>query len=305
MKCKCLVSDRMFGNKAIAGVTTLIILVAALLVAVVSTIYYIGAGAALEQSAFTVSERSKAHLTRKFMIEELSSDYISNGRIRDFEMTIKLMATSDPLPLEKLELVIQTKNESVSLSYRNGTTAKGPRGYKTFGKEFVGYVSLTSNYTFEGDLDDDALADYVTMSSSGAINIDFSSAQTYTIPAAGCAGAWHTVFSSVRPSISQVAEIYLDGYCGGLELPENATFVITPANYGRGYYAAEYLKRSDKRHLDGRVSRGDIVKLYFEMIEDLEIGDEVTITLLPSEGNPTEKRLVIPESYATGRYFFD
>jgi len=293
-------------KKGISGITIIIILIATLLIAVISSLFIIQTGFTLEQKAVATSGRASHHLTNKLMIDEVGSSFDSNGYLRDFFLIAQPLPSSDRIDLLNLDLIVQTPNESVVLSYRvNGTMIEGNDGYNTWSTDEVGFVNRTVNFTLDVDYDDDGADDVVTMNNIGLLTIDFSSESSYTLDQVECIGADEMEFFDEEVQDDEIESILFKGYCGNGRLPENVTFTITPAKFGRGYYSLEYLQTQEPDHLDGKISKGDMVRIYFETLQDIGLNTEITLILNPSDGNPTEKRIYIPSEAVVGNIFFD
>jgi archaellin len=293
-------------KRGISGITIIIILIALLLIAVVSSLILIETGFTLEQKAISTSDKASKHLSNKIVIDEVSSTFDSQGRLHDFQLIMQPLPSSERLDLTNLDLVIQTQNESIVLQYRpNGTTTEGNTGYSTWGLEEIGFLNSTQNFTLDIDYDDDGYDDYLQIDNAGRFVFNYSTAAPYTLQQVECLGAREFEFIELDVNDAQIESLLFSGYCGNLSLWNNVTFQIRPTRYGRGYYSIEYMQQVDRDHIDGKVSKGDIIKVYFETLEPIGLNNEITIILDPADGNPTEKRIYVPSQSHVGNIFFD
>jgi archaellin len=293
-------------KKGISGITIIIMLIAILLIAVVSSLILLETGFTLEQKAIATSDKASRHLTNMLVIDEVGSRFDSAGYLNEFFVIAQPLPSTERLDLNNLDIIFQTNNESIVLQYRdNGTSNNGNDGYNTWGFEEIGFLNTTVNYTLDIDFDDDGKDDNVTMDSFGRLIFDFSTSSSYTLPQVECLGDRELEFIDIEPNTDEIDSIHFLGYCGNLSLWNNVSFTVKPTRYGRGYYSVEYLQRVDRDHIDGKISRGNILKFSFETINPIGINSDITIILNPADGNPTEERIYVPSQANVGNIFFD
>ena len=294
------------NKKAISGISIMIILIASILIAVISSIFLLETSFLFEQKSHDTAKKTSNHLSNKIFIDEVSSEFRDDGTLLDFALIVQLLPSSERINFDSLELMVQTPNESIVISYReNGIPVKGNTGFKTLRTEEIGAFNTTHPFVLGSDLDDDRIDDQVAIDNNGLVKVEYSGGGSYTIPQLACSGPVLPKYRSVNPGDGFTGHILFDGSCGNLRVTESVDFVLTPEKRGRGYYAIQYLQQSENHHLEGRLSNGDIAKIFFEMIEPLPVDTPITIVLTPADGNPTEKRIIIPSYAHLGKIFFD
>ncbi len=294
------------NKKGISGITILIILIAGILFAVIGSLFILETSYTLEQKAQSTSKKATTNLANKLFIDEVGAQFNEDGTLLNFTMMVQLLPSSDRLSLEYLDIVVQTPNDSIVLTYKdNGTITEGNSGFNTFRTEEVGFVNATTPFILDGDYDDDRLDDMITIDSNGYVHVNYSSGTSYMLNQIRCDGTPKTKYAVLEPNDGNIDTIIFDGYCGNTTILDSVTFQIVPERYGRGYFTIEYLQQSQRDHLDGKISKGDIIRIYFELMEPIGVDTPITITLTPADGNPTEKRIMIPSQSSIGNIFFN
>lgn len=78
---------------------------------------------------------------------------------------------------------------------------------------------------------------------------------------------------------------------------EGVTLLLTPENSGNGVYSIEYLQ-SSRDHRAGRLTTGEIAKIYFATPQPLGGDELVSIVLTPKVGNTLKNEFVTPDVLA-------
>jgi hypothetical protein len=76
-------------------------------------------------------------------------------------------------------------------------------------------------------------------------------------------------------------------------IDEDVTFTVTPAQINKGYFVAEYVKRSEK-YQPGVMFDGDMVRLHYELPAPLIEDEEVHIILVTHAGTTTDTIFYMP-----------
>ncbi len=76
-------------------------------------------------------------------------------------------------------------------------------------------------------------------------------------------------------------------------IDEPVTFKVIPQNIGHGYYTIEYVQRGSNSE-DGRISPGDIIRLYYESPRAIGEDEKVIISLIPKAGSITRSEFYTP-----------
>ncbi|MGM5481957.1 MAG: hypothetical protein ACQESF_00700 [Nanobdellota archaeon] len=122
----------MWGKTGATGIGILIVLLAFLLVAAVAASVLILNSGELQKDSISTASSARKQVTTGVDLVDLSARDARDGTIEDFRYLVKLNPGAEPIDLEKVILYVNTHNETLRLTYREGVCQGDPaNGYYT------------------------------------------------------------------------------------------------------------------------------------------------------------------------------
>lgn len=303
-------------KKAEMGIGTLIIFIALLLVAAIAAGVLIQTSGSLQEKALTTGDQAKGQIATNVRVVEVSATDGSDGKLNDFFQIVKLAPGSDAIKISQTLFTLNSFDMTGTLKYRgvNGSCVRSNTGYNTWNLEDLGgdapssiINDSTANYSLAEDYDDDGVDDTLSINSTGAIIIDFSSGTDVIVPSTDvdCTGVGNsTDYALVTYSSSdEISSILFNVTCQNNTIfLSNSTINITPKNLGQGYFAVEYLQRG-ANPVVGNLQRGDVIKMCYEAPKNIGEDEKIRLNFIPKIGTPTLTEFITPEVVSTERVY--
>jgi flagellin FlaB len=195
------VSD-LVNKKAEAGIGTLIIFIAMILVAAIAASVLIQTATSLQNKALLTGTRAEDQISTSMQVVSVYAEDGSSGdNLKEFYAKLKLAPGSDPVKLNGTLVVFDTESNTTNLQYDSGITcATGSSSYTNgkFGVRSLVLGTSTPQYLNRGDV--------VEICFSSPENVSTNKAFTLTlIPQVGT----QTVVESVTPDVINDKREYL------------------------------------------------------------------------------------------------
>lgn len=272
-------------KKGEIGISTLLLMIATILIVLVFLGIYLSTTNKLESQAYKTSEKTENSITTKVTANELASTY-EGSKLQQFDVVIKPVPGSEQIYLDNLVIIVTTPDEKTTLTYNGTTTTHSAGGYYTLGVETYDVPSTLSD-----DIDMDGQADSLSVDANNNAVLELSTEGDLTL--GNCSD--NTTFSALDISSSSV-----DSFTGTCVAGAVANVTITPANEGTGYYTTQHLIQASD-HLQGRITRGEVIKVYFETQNKLETDIIGSIRFILKSGSETELGFATPDVPRVGR----
>jgi archaellin len=118
------------GNAGSMGISTLIILIAVILTAVLATVVLFGSSSRLQTRALDRGKKAKESLGSSFNVMNVMGSDGSDGSIEDFMILMKLQAGSEPISLNYTIISASSSTWHQTMEYNgSGTSAVGTTMY--------------------------------------------------------------------------------------------------------------------------------------------------------------------------------
>lgn len=273
----------MFKKRAEMGISTMIILIAGILIVSLICGLYLYTTHKFESESYKTTDKTSKYVSTKVTLSDIQSTYYNTSYIKNITGIINI-ETSEPVKLGDLSIHIKTSYSSSTIEYGNGSLTHNADGFYT---RFIETYTVPS--TLLDDWDDDRQADVIYAQGS-TVRLNLSSGPRLTL--GQCSTP--TTFISTISTNEYVNEV--SAICIGSIVSQ---VTLTPTYTGKGFYSIEYLKQSN-HFLDGMLNSGDMVKIYFELAEPLGTEELVTITLIPKVGTATEIMFITPDTPSIG-----
>lgn len=277
----------MRGKSGEIGISGIILLISALLISTFIIVVIVTSSIELESEASQNSAKTQKYISTKITLSDLSSTYSKEGKLQNITGLVKIDPGSESITVGDIVLSIKTEKETVTLEFSNGTGTYAANGYYTLFDE--SYTTTTLPYTTGDDFDGDGIGEILN-TNAGDLEFQLSSGDTVILGNCSNTG----VFTDKMTDNSYIKDI--TGVCNAQTLQ---TINITPYNEGEGLFTGEYMKKS-KTWREGKLTSGDIMRVYFEMPRALDIEEVVTINVLPKGGVQSTTMFVTSDTPGVG-----
>lgn len=97
-------------------------------------------------SGFTNTEATKDRVSTGSKVLQINGYDGRDGYFSEFQALFRTLPDTEPIKLNNTQIMLKTKYDSIALSYREGTPARGTNGYVSYGTEEFGTVSTHDNW---------------------------------------------------------------------------------------------------------------------------------------------------------------
>lgn len=275
----------MIFKKGEMGISSMLILIASILIVSLIMGMFLFSSHELESKANSNLKKIESHITNKPTIFEPRSTYNSEGNLQNFTLLIKSGKGQEGIDISSFKINFKTNKEITTLSYKDGENSLGYNGFYTFGVESYNVPSSLNEDVDEDGLQDSLVWDgnYVNLVLSGDSDIELGE----------CSGV--DTFSSTLSQNDYINSV--EGVCSGSVVQE---VTLDYSKKGQGYFTYEFISRSNE-NVEGMIYEGDLVKLYFE--SQFPLGTEVTTTIIgiPKTGISSQLMFVTPDMPSIGQ----
>lgn len=285
-------------KKAVVGIGTLIVFIAAILVSSIAATVIIVTQGHLQSEALEVGRQAKEAVALNIGVESIKGYDCEPPYVSKFMMSVKLGPGSDPIRFNATALSILTSNSSTMLKY-GGTHLTNMFSTKPSRK--IDWDITTAGSRLKSDLDVDYIEDRIRVYNSTTLVVNLSRDPDVfiTVPDISLPG---TEFNSSTFAIVG-RRIY-----GNLTIDGNTTIpnrldsgmdiTLKSKEHGQGLYAIKYSMKGSK-YKEGNFNHGDFIKIYFENSQAIEEDKDITINLHAPMGVPITKNVKTPDVITT------
>lgn len=124
----------MFYKWGATGIGIMVVFIAFLLVGAIAASVLIFNSGALQKSSISTADSARRQVTTGVDLVDLTAMNARDGDVEDFRYLVKLNPGAEPVSLENAVLYLNTHNETVRLTYKEGGCMRDPAdGYYTVG----------------------------------------------------------------------------------------------------------------------------------------------------------------------------
>lgn len=287
-------SYTMVGKKALMGIGTLIIFIAAILVSIVGATVILQTQTRLQSSTLRVADSARESIGTNVFLQSVKGIGDGNHHIIELEMMVKLSEGGSPMKLNDTIITLSSQNFSLSLTY-GGTDNR-----EYFTTKFSREIDRDINYTnarLKSDLDADYTEDYVRVLDSTTLLFDLSTNDDVyvTIPSILVPGTHIDDAFSITADGVDYGTVYIEGNTTEADVIDaDMTFQIVPSIEGGGRYSVEFPLKG-KNHVRDAIVFGDVMRVFLELPTALGESKDMSIDFMTPIGTPMEKRIKSPD----------
>lgn len=131
----------MKGKKAEVSTSTLLIIIAVLILAAGFMSIYFSELYDLTSTSYSNTKITETKITKGFTVFQVDAYDGSNGYYDEFYLNARLLPDSDPIALDQTNIFVRIANWSSSLGYRSGSPVQNDSGYVSYANE-TGYYQV-------------------------------------------------------------------------------------------------------------------------------------------------------------------
>ncbi|MCB9362502.1 hypothetical protein H6504_03620 [Candidatus Woesearchaeota archaeon] len=269
------------------GISTMLIMIAFIVIAGAIAALMIWSANSLEQEAFKNEQKAEQFVTGSLQLVDIYSMYQEDNTLRNVSMTMKLLVDCEGCGFSDMTISITSDQATASLNYRGqGHT----HDHSVDGFYTKGFESYPVPSTVGEDIDGDNVSETISADVNGLVSIDLSNDADIVL--GNCSAGTFIDQLSINSYITSVS-----GTCSG----NTVTNVEYEMIQKGGYYVTEYLKQSNPRAVEGKFNKGDIINIMFEMPYNMGEEETATISLIPKSGIAQTMMFTTPQTASIGR----
>lgn len=285
------------NKKAVIGIGTLIIFIAAILVAAISAGVIVYTQSRLQSEALTTGSDVRKSIGTSLIIDSVKVTNVENNRGSNFLLRMKLGPGSDSIKLNQTTISATISNASSTFLY-GGVNESGFFTNKAL-RKIESKINNSKTRLFT-DLDHDFKEDYIFISDSETLTISLSEKGevNITIPNINLPGTFINNTFEINKDGNNYGEITIKGTTSNSnEIDKEMDIFIRPpeTNIGNGVYTITYSMRSEQKSKDSLLF-GDIVRVYFETRTTIGENQNFNLNVYTPKAVPTSKNLYSPDT---------